>query len=80
MLASDAQPLLDYTVGVHMYSYAAAPSPVTSTLKVYCGGQLVTTQTRSMNRVRDMWLVGTIRFGSVSPCAFTPINTVIAGP
>ncbi len=68
---------LNYTIGVHMYSWAASPTPVLSTLKLYCGGQLVTTQTRSMNRVNDMWVVGTVQFGSVSPCQFTLINSIV---
>lgn len=68
---------LAYTIGVHMYSWAASPTPVLSTLKLYCGGQLVTTQTRSMNRVNDMWVVGTVQFGSVSPCQFNLINSIV---
>lgn len=70
---------LNYAIGVHMYSYAAA-SPVTSTLKVYCGGQLMTTQTRTMSVVKDMWVVGSVRFQAGVPCVFTPTNTVINVP
>lgn len=70
---------LNYTIGAHMYSYAAA-SPVTSTVKVYCGGQLMTTQVRTMSVVKDMWIVGTVRFQSGVPCVFTPTNTVINVP
>jgi hypothetical protein len=74
------QPNLNYAVGVHVYSYVASPNPVLSTLKVYCGGQLMTTQTRSMSRNKDMWVVGTINFGSTNPCLFTPTNSVINVP
>jgi len=31
----------DYTVGVHMYSWGASPTPVLATVKVYCGGSLI---------------------------------------
>lgn len=68
-----------YTVGVHMYSWAATPSAVTSTLKVYCGGQLMTTRTRSMATTKDMWVVGTVDFNAGTPCVFTPINTIVSG-
>jgi hypothetical protein len=73
---------INYTVGVHMYSYAASPNPVTSTVKVYCGGQLVTTQVRTMSTNKDMWVVGTINFmtSSGAPCTFTPINTQMNVP
>ncbi len=70
---------LNYTIGVHVYSYAAA-APVTSTLKLYCGGQLVTTQTRTMSVVKDMWVVGTVRFQTGVPCVFTANNTVVNVP
>jgi hypothetical protein len=66
-----------YTVGVHMYSWSASPNPVTSTLKVYCGGQLITTQTRTMSTVDDMWVVGTIDFNAAIPCRFTAVGTLI---
>lgn len=66
------QPGVAYTIGVHMYG--SANSPVVSTVKVYCGGQLVTTQTRSMATSKDMWVVGSVEFGTVSPCQFTLIN------
>lgn len=73
---------INYAVGVHMYSYVASPNPVTSTVKVYCGGQLVTTQVRTMSTNKDMWVVGTINFmtSSGAPCTFTPINTQINVP
>jgi hypothetical protein len=60
-----------------MYSWAASPNPVTSTLKVYCGGQLMTTQTRTMSTVDDMWVVGSIDFNAAVPCRFTPLGTII---
>lgn len=66
------QPGVAYTIGVHMYG--SANSPVVSTVKVYCGGQLVTTQTRSMATSKDMWVVGSVQFGGMSPCQFTLIN------
>lgn len=66
------QPGLAYTIGVHMYGFPN--SPVVSTVKVYCGGQLVTTQTRSMATAKDMWVVGSVTFGGMSPCLFTLIN------
>jgi hypothetical protein len=40
----------------------------------------MTTQTRSMSRNKDMWVVGTINFGSTNPCLFTPTNSVINVP
>ena len=60
-----------------MYSYAAA-SPVTSTLKVYCAGQLMSTQTRTMSTVKDMWVAGRIDFNAGSPCLYTPINSIVS--
>lgn len=72
--------MFPYTIGVHMYGYTAA-APVTSTLKVYCGGQLMTTQTRTMSTVKDMWIVGQVNFNVTgAPCAFTAINSVIYVP
>jgi len=72
--------MIDYSIGVHMYSYAASPQVVTSTVKVYCGGQLITTQTRGMSTTKDMWVVGKVNFGAANPCRFTPINTVVNVP
>lgn len=68
-----------YTVGVHMYSWTASPSAVTSTLKVYCGGQLMTTRTRSMNVTKDMWVVGRVDFNAGTPCLYTDINSIVSG-
>ncbi|MCU0701291.1 MAG: choice-of-anchor D domain-containing protein [Myxococcaceae bacterium] len=66
-----------YTVGVHMYSWAASPTPVLSTVRIYCGGQLVTTQTRSMNRSKDMWVVGNVQFTGSSTCSFNLVDTIV---
>jgi len=49
-------------------------------VKVYCGGQLVTTQTRSMATTKDMWVVGSVEFGTVSPCNLTLINSQLNVP
>ena len=69
-----------YAIGVHMYSWSASPSAVTSTLKVYCGGQLMTTRTRSMSTTKDVWVVGTVDFNAGTPCVFTPFaNTIVSG-
>ncbi|MDP3572213.1 MAG: choice-of-anchor D domain-containing protein [Archangium sp.] len=69
-----------YTVGVHMYSWSASPNAVTSTLKVYCGGQLMTTSTRTMSVTKQMWVAGTINFGAGTPCLYSPINTTVNVP
>ncbi len=69
-----------YTVGVHMYSWSASPTAVNSTVKIYCGGILKTTQTRSMNRLKDMWVVGTVTFGAMSSCVFAPTNSIVNVP
>jgi hypothetical protein len=61
-----------YTIGVHMYSYAASPKTVTATVKVYCGGTLVTTRQRGFTTVDDMWVVGKVQFApGSSSCTFT---------
>jgi hypothetical protein len=61
----------DYTIGVHMYSYAASPKTVNATVKVYCGNVLMTTRTHAFSKVDDLWVVGKVRFGSGATCAFT---------
>ncbi|MBL9037010.1 MAG: choice-of-anchor D domain-containing protein [Archangium sp.] len=75
-------PLLNtsYTIGVHMFSYAASPNPVTSTVRVYCGGSLITTQSLTMSRVKDMWILGGVSFTGAGTCLFTPNQTVINVP
>jgi hypothetical protein len=70
----------NYAIGVHMYSWSASPSAVTSTVKVYCGGQLKTTQTRSQNVMKDMWVVGTVNFGAGGACTFNAINSIVNVP
>jgi len=72
------QPGLAYTIGVHMFG--SANSPVVSTVKVYCGGLLVTTQSRSLATTKDMWVVGSVQFGAVSPCSFTLVNSILNVP
>ncbi len=62
-----------YTVGVRMYSWAASPQPVTATVKVYCGGQLMTTEQRTFAGLKDFWVVGEVDFSAVGvPCRYTP--------
>jgi hypothetical protein len=70
-----------YIIGVHMYNYAAN-QPVTSTLKLYCAGQLVTTQTRQMSQTKDMWVVGSASFANagLQGCVFSPTNMVVNSP
>jgi len=70
------QPGVTYTIGVHVYG-GTIGAGVTSTVKLYCGGSLVTTQTRFQNASKDMWVVGDVVFGTVSPCQFTPSNVVV---
>lgn len=70
----------NYAIGVHMYSWSASPSAVTSTVKIYCGGQLKTTQTRSQNVTKDMWVVGTVNFGASGACTFNSINSIVNVP
>ena len=67
---------LIYTVGAHMFNYRAG-SPVTSTVKVYCAGQLVATRSKAMNRLNALWVVGTIDFSAATPCKFTPNDQII---
>jgi len=69
-----------YAIGVHMYSWSASPSAVTSTVKLFCGGQLKTTQVRAQNVLKDMWIVGTVNFGANNMCTFTPVNTNVNVP
>lgn len=69
-----------YAIGVHMYSWSASPSAVTSTVKLYCGGQLKTTQVRAQNVLKDMWIVGTVNFGANNMCTFTAVNSNVNVP
>ena len=59
-----------YTVGVHMYSYAASPKTVNATVKVYCGSSIATTETRAFKKDRDAWVVGTVKFSSAGVCTW----------
>jgi hypothetical protein len=61
-----------YTIGVHMYSWVASPTPVVATVKVYCGGLLKQTLTRSVSTNKQMWVVGSVSFSSATACTFTP--------
>ena len=56
-----------------MYSYLAA-SPVTATVKIYCGGQLKQTLARTFSINRQMWVLGTVNFNGAAAtgCLFTP--------
>lgn len=60
----------EYTVGVHMFTQHTT-QPVVATLKIYCAGNLVTTQTRSFNTLGDMWVAGTIEYRGAD-CVFKP--------
>jgi hypothetical protein len=73
----------DYTIGVHMYSWAASPQAVNTTVKVYCGNTLVTTRTRSFNTVKQLWVVGKVRKVRPPPgssCTFTPDGFTLSLP
>lgn len=70
---------VDYTIGVHSYGMYGNPS-VTSTIRLYCGGALTTTQTHTSSHAKDMWIVGKVRFSNTSTCTFTPNGTVINVP
>ena len=69
-----------YTIGVHMFSWLASPTPVTATVRLYCGGALVTTQSRTFATVKDMWVVGTVQFNGGPSCVFTPDGYVLNAP
>jgi len=65
-----------YTVGVH--SFNANGAPVLSTVKIYCGGSLISTRTKTIPLSGPMWVVGTIDFNSAgTSCVFTPIDTTL---
>jgi len=73
-----------YTIGVHMYSYAASPSPVVCTVKVYCSGTLKTTQVKTFGTTspttKDLWVVGAVSFSSSGACTFAPDGYVVNVP
>lgn len=68
-----------YTIGSHMYGSSVPSAGITSTIKLYCGGSLVTTETRTMTTAKQLWVVGTVQFPGVGgqPCTFTPVNSTI---
>jgi hypothetical protein len=67
---------LVYTIGVHMFRGSVIP--ITNTVKVYCAGTLVTTRTKALSAVQDLWVVGTVDFKRTKPCVFTPIDQVLS--
>ncbi|MEW5740416.1 MAG: MopE-related protein [Myxococcota bacterium] len=71
-----------YAIGVHMYSWAASPTPVVTTVRVYCAGQLKATQTRSFSTVKEFWVVGVVDFAGAGSagCFFTPDGHVMQKP
>jgi hypothetical protein len=71
-----------YVIGVHMYSYVATPTPVTATLRLYCGGQLKTTQVRTFTTNKQMWVVGQVDFANAGAagCFFTPDGFTLQVP
>jgi hypothetical protein len=62
-----------YTVGVHMFSWSASPSPVVATVRIYCAGQLRHTVSRSFTTTKQMWVVGSVNFANpgTQGCVFT---------
>jgi hypothetical protein len=71
-----------YNIGVHMYSWSASPTPVVATVRVYCAGQLKTTQTKSFNTLKQMWVVGAVDFknAGAAGCFFTPDGQTVSVP
>jgi hypothetical protein len=57
-----------------MYSWAASPTPVVATVRVYCAGQLKATQTRTFSTVKQLWVAGRIDFAGAGSagCTYTP--------
>lgn len=68
-----------YTIGSHMFGSSVPSGGITSTIKLYCGGSLITTQTRTMSTSKQLWIVGTVQFPGVGgqPCTFTPVNSTL---
>lgn len=67
-----------YVIGSHMYGSSVPSGGITSTIKVYCAGSLVTTQTRTMSTAKQLWVVGTLQFpGNPGACTFTPVNSTV---
>jgi len=73
------QPIIGhkYTIGIHVYSYSAAPNPVNASVEIYCGGILNTTQMHTFNQQGNLWIVGTIEFVSQTQCMFTYDGAVL---
>jgi hypothetical protein len=69
-----------YSIGVHMYSWAADPTPVVATVRIYCGGTLRATVNRSFNTVKQMWVVGNVQFSAGGNCTFTPDTRTVNVP
>jgi hypothetical protein len=69
-----------YTIGVHMFSYAASPATVTATLKIYCAGALKQQLTKAFTTNRQMWIVGTVAFPGPGGCTFTPNGGTLIVP
>ena len=71
-----------YWVGVHMYSWAASPTPVVATLRIYCAGQLKQTLTRTFSTVKQMWVVGSVNFNNAGSagCIFAADGTNVQVP
>jgi hypothetical protein len=76
-----------YTIGVHNWTGASGRI---ATIRVYCGGVLVPTQTymsRALTGMNtgdncnnnDFWRVASVVFTSTSTCTVTPINTYARG-
>lgn len=69
-----------YTVGAFLFSWKSKPERVTATVKIYCGGELKTTLSRTLDNYRDMWVVGTIRHSPTLGCDFSPDGFVLNIP
>ncbi len=68
---------VDYAVGVHHYTSSVNPNGTTGTIKVYCGGSLIATETYSYPAARQMWVVGWVRFPmSTSTCVWNSGSTI----
>lgn len=49
-------------------------------MRIYCGGALRQTLTRSMSTVKDMWVVGEVDFATNGSCTFSPDGTTVQVP
>lgn len=66
-----------YTIGVFSYNWSAQPNVVNASIKLYCGGILITTQTHMFARDDEMWVVGTVEYINQSQCIFTYDGTAL---